>query len=183
VPPSVCRSPSERRPHHQREAELGRSPPMDQRRSRKGGPTLPSGHAKSEPRVILNTSPYTGQVKRRSPIAGPPARVVRSRRPNCSTRQRTGRSRPGRSPSRRGFAHRLSTTTSGASRRCWTRSSATVSRSSCGAAVPGARTTTRSRTFAQAGTAMSPSGSSFPAPTRTSTATSSRRPLRLGDDA
>jgi hypothetical protein len=42
---------------------------MDQRRSRKGGPTLPSGRAKSEPRVILNTSPYTGQVKRRSPIA------------------------------------------------------------------------------------------------------------------
>jgi AcrR family transcriptional regulator len=37
----------------------------------------------------------------------------------------------------------------------------------------GSDATTRSRTFAQAGTATSPSGSSFPAPTRTSTATSS----------
>ena len=42
-------------------------------------PPLPSGHAKSEPRVILNASPCTWTGESGSPHPGPPARVVRSK--------------------------------------------------------------------------------------------------------
>ena len=57
---------------------------------------------------------------------------------SSSTRRQEGRCRPGRSPSGRGCARPRFTTTSAASRRCSTQSSATASRSSCRTVPPAA---------------------------------------------